>query len=62
MVGIERPKMRLFDAELSAQEDIMDDTPAMDRGDVGSRLEAERKDTFVTGRRKDKKPKFDGFK
>jgi len=62
VVGIERPKMRLFDAELSAQEDIMDDTPAMDRGDVGSRLEAERKDTFVTGRRKDKKPKFDGFK
>jgi hypothetical protein len=61
VIGIDRSKMRLFDAELSAQEDIMDDTPMMDKGNVGRALESEREDTFVTGR-KGKKPNFEGFR
>lgn len=52
VIGIDRPKMRLFDAEQSAQEDIMDDTPAMDKGNVGGRIGAEKRS---------KKKKFEGF-
>jgi hypothetical protein len=62
VVGIDRSKMRLFDAEENAQ-DLMDDTPTMDRGDVGSRLDAERKDFGdVVSFKKKSKPKFEGFK
>jgi len=66
VVGIDRSKMRLFDAEQSAQDDLMDDTPMMDRGNVGERLGAERNDDFGDGvvnfRKKKGKPKFEGFK
>lgn len=62
VVGIDRSKMRLFDAEEDAQ-DLMDDTPTMDRGNVGSRLDAERKDFGdVVSFKKKGKPKFEGFK
>jgi replicative DNA helicase len=65
VIGIDRPKMRLFDAEEGAQ-DLMDDTPTMDKGDVGSRLDAERDDTggVVSFRKRSggKKPNFGGFK
>ena len=65
VVGIDRSKMRLFDAEENAQ-DLMDDTPMMDRGAVGERLSAEKKDRSDTGEvlsfGKRSKPKFEGFK
>lgn len=61
VVGIDRPKMRLFDAEEDAQ-DLMDDTPMMDRGDVGKRLSDERDDFgFDAKGKKGKKPSFEGF-
>ena len=66
VIGIDRPKMRLFDAEEGAQ-DLMDDTPTMDKGDVGSRLDAERDDyndgvVSFKKRSSGKKPNFGGFK
>lgn len=63
VIGIDRSKMRLFDAEESAQ-DLMDDTPAMDKGNVGQRLNSEREDfgDGVVSFRKKHKPKFEGFK
>jgi hypothetical protein len=63
VVGIDRAKMRLFDAEENAQ-DLMDDTPTMDKGSVGQRVSAERDDfgDGVVSFRKKQKPKFEGFK
>lgn len=63
VVGIDRSKMRLFDAEENAQ-DLVDDTPAMDKGSVGERMSAERKDfgDGVVSFKKKHKPKFEGFK
>lgn len=67
VVGIDRSKMRLYDAEEDAQ-DLMDDTPMMDRGDVGERLTKERKDfgdsaDVLSFNKKGKgKRGFDGFK
>jgi archaellum biogenesis ATPase FlaH len=67
VVGIDRSKMRLYDAEEDAQ-DLMDDTPMMDRGDVGERLTKERKDfgdgaDVLSFNKKGKgKRSFDGFK
>ena len=62
VVGIDRSKMRLFDAEENAQ-DLMDDTPTMDRGAVGERMGAEREDFGeVVSFKKGKKPlAFEGF-
>ncbi len=61
VVGIDRSKMRLFDAEEHAQ-DLMDDTPTMDKGAVGERLGAERADGEVLSFKKGKKPlAFEGF-
>ena len=62
VVGIDRSKMRLFDAEDSAQ-DLTDDTPTMDKGAVGERMNSERDDFGgVVSFRKKQKPKFEGFK
>ena len=54
VVGINRAKMKLYDVEESAQEDIVDDRPVMDKSDYGHRYEEESKP----------KPKFNksGFK
>lgn len=63
IIGIDRSKMRLFDAEENAQ-DLMDDTPTMDKGAVGQRLNDERNDfgdVISFGRNKGK-PKFEGLK
>ena len=38
VIGIDRPKMKLFDVEQIAQEDIVDDTPVFDKSDFGSKL------------------------
>jgi hypothetical protein len=47
VIGVDRAKMKLFDVEQSAQENVMkdiDDTPVMDRGAFGNGLKRERKD------------------
>jgi archaellum biogenesis ATPase FlaH len=64
VVGIDRSKMRLYDAEESAQ-DLMDDSgPVADRGAVGQRVSQERKDDFgnVSSFRKKEKPNFGALK
>ncbi len=51
VIGVDRPKMRLYDVEQSAQEDVVDDTPVFDKSDTGARLKQEKgkfKDAFKT--------------
>jgi len=63
VIGIDRSKMRLYDAEESAQ-DLMDDTPTMDRGSVGNRIKSEKPDfggEVLSFNKSKKKPKFEGF-
>lgn len=46
VIGVDRSKMRLYDVEQSAQDGIAedeDDKPVMDMGNIGGRLESERK-------------------
>ena len=38
VIGVDRSKMRLYDVEQSAQDDIVDDGPVMDNTDVGKAL------------------------
>ena len=37
VIGVDRSKMRLYDVEQSAQDDIVDDTPVMDKTGFGGR-------------------------
>ena len=46
VVGIDRSKMRLYDVEQSAQEDIIDDGPAFDKGAFGQQMQSEKFDGF----------------
>ena len=55
IVGIDRSKMRLYDCEQSAQADIIDDSPVMDKGKFMTE-ETERKQTVFN------KDVFKGFK
>lgn len=57
VLGVDRSKMRLFDVEQSAQDDIMDDRPVMDKTEFGQQ-------DYERNRKKPKfdKAKFDGFK
>ena len=41
VIGVDRSRMKLFDAEQSAQDDIMDDNPVMDKTPTGQRYEEE---------------------
>lgn len=41
VVGVDRAKMRLFDCEQVAQEDVIDDGPVFDKGDYGKRWKEE---------------------
>jgi replicative DNA helicase len=41
VVGVHKSKMRLYDVEQNAQEDLVDDSPVMDRGDIGRRTAEE---------------------
>ena len=50
VVGVDRARMKLYDVEQDAQEDIIDDVPLMDQSPFGQGMKAERK------------PSFDGFK
>jgi hypothetical protein len=43
VIGIDRAKMRLYNAESSAQDDIVDDTPAFNNSKFGNRMDDERK-------------------
>ena len=38
VIGVDKPKMRLYDVEQKAQEDIVDDTPVMDNSKSGERM------------------------
>ena len=57
VLGVDRSKMRLFDVEQSAQDDIMDDRPVMDKTEFGQQ-------DYERNRKKPKfdKAKFEGFK
>lgn len=46
VVGVDRSRMRLYNVEQTAQEDIEDEGPAFDKGAFGTRLKQERKDKF----------------
>jgi replicative DNA helicase len=46
VVGVDRAKMRLYDVEQSAQEDLADDTPAFNKSKFGQSMDAEKKDRF----------------
>lgn len=41
VIGVDRSRMKLYDAEQSAQDDLMDDSPVMDKTPTGQRYEEE---------------------
>ena len=43
VIGVDRAKMKLYDVEQHAQDDIVDDGPAFDKTDSGKRINTERK-------------------
>lgn len=47
IIGIDRAKMRLYDVDQTAQEDIVDDGPLFDKTSTGSRLRTEKFDKSV---------------
>ena len=48
VVGVDRAKMRLFNVEESAQKDIVDDRPVMDKSDFGERYDEEENMKWMT--------------
>ena len=49
VIGVDKSKMKLYDVEQSAQQDIVDDGPVFDKSDTGIRLKSEKgkfKDAF----------------
>ena len=46
VVGIDRAKMRLFNAEQSAQNNIIDDTPVFSKSKAGQTLDSDKKSRF----------------
>ena len=46
VVGIDRAKMRLFNTETSAQDNIIDDTPVFNKTKAGQTLDSEKKSRF----------------
>jgi len=48
VVGVDRAKMRLFNVESSAQKDIMDDKPVMDKSNFGERYDEEENMKWMT--------------
>ena len=47
VVGLDRSRMRLYNAEQSAQEDIVDDRPVMDKSAFGERWDEQEKDSYM---------------
>ena len=67
VIGVDRSKMKLYDAEESAQQGIVDDGPVADKGAFGERMKAERgenKDNILSYRKNKpkSKPDFGGLK
>tara|TARA_R110002124_G_scaffold206041_1_gene372538 strand:- start:40 stop:1473 length:1434 start_codon:yes stop_codon:yes gene_type:complete len=67
VIGVDRSKMKLYDAEESAQQGIVDDGPVADKGAFGERMKAERgenKDNILSYRnnKPKSKPDFGGLK
>ncbi len=56
VVGIDRAKMKLYDVEQDAQEDLVDDRPVMDKSEFG-----ERDSDFFKKKSKFAKKDFEGF-
>jgi len=51
VIGVDKSKMKLYDVEQSAQEDVVDDKPVFDKSDTGIRMKQEKgkfKDAFDT--------------
>lgn len=59
VVGIDRAKMRLYDVEQTAQEDIIDDGPAFDKSAFGSRQKED--DTMRWATKKAGRKNFSGI-
>ena len=60
VVGVDRAKMRLYDVEQSAQEDVVDDGPVFDKSTFGSRAKEEDQMQWVT--KKAGRKNFSGIK
>jgi hypothetical protein len=43
VIGVDRAKMKLYDVEQHAQDDVVDDKPLFDNTDTGKRMKSERK-------------------
>ena len=46
VLGIDRAKMRLYDCEQSAQDELIDTGPVMDNSETGARVQSEKMDNF----------------
>jgi len=46
VVGIDRAKMRLFNTEQSAQDNLIDDTPVFNKSKIGQTIDIEKKNRF----------------
>ena len=60
VVGVDRAKMRLFDCEQTAQDEIVDDGPIFDKSDFGSRAREEDQMQWAT--KKMGRKNFSGIK
>jgi hypothetical protein len=57
VVGVDRSRMKLYDAESSAQDDLVDTGSVMDNTPIGQRMENDSKPVSKFNR-----TKFNGFK
>ena len=46
VLGVDRAKMRLYDCEQSAQDELIDTGPVMDNSETGARMQSEKMDNF----------------
>jgi len=60
VIGIDRSRMRLYNTEQSAQDDIIDDRPVMDKSAFGERWDEQEKDSYMP-KKFNKKTIFSGF-
>lgn len=60
VVGVDRPKFRLYDVEQSAQDELIDDTPAFDKSKFGARVKED--DSMQWATKKMGRKNFSGFK
>lgn len=60
VIGLDKRKMRFYDVEETAQDDIIDDRPVMDKADFGTRWDDD--DAPFDGGKRRKAPSFEGFR